>query len=128
MARQPADEISKRRRRMIDHIKIETDGGILTLTMARPDKKNALTNLMYAALADAIEGAETDSSVRVVLLRGEGDMFTAGNDVAEFAAIAKRGHQVDRHVGRFLQALARLTRPLVAAAQGRALRIGTPMF
>ncbi len=113
---------------MIDHIKIETDGGILTLTMARPDKKNALTNLMYAALADAIEGAETDSSVRVVLLRGEGDMFTAGNDVAEFAAIAKGGHQGERHVGRFLQALARLTRPLVAAVQGRAVGIGTTML
>jgi enoyl-CoA hydratase/carnithine racemase len=60
-----------------DHIKIENNGGILSLTMARPDKKNALTNAMYGALADAIEAAENDPNVRVVLIRGEGDMFTA---------------------------------------------------
>ena len=40
---------------MTEHIKIANDGGILSLTMARPDKKNALTNAMYGALADAIE-------------------------------------------------------------------------
>ena len=45
---------------MTDHIKIENHGGILSLTMARPDKKNALTNAMYGALADAIQGAESD--------------------------------------------------------------------
>ena len=49
---------------MTEHIKIENDGGILSLTMARPDKKNALTNAMYGALADAIEGAETDCRSR----------------------------------------------------------------
>jgi len=55
-----------------EQIKIDNGGGILSLTMARPDKKNALTNEMYGALADAIEGAETDPTVRVVLIRGEG--------------------------------------------------------
>jgi enoyl-CoA hydratase/carnithine racemase len=113
---------------MTEHIKIENDGGILSLTMARPDKKNALTNAMYGALADAIEGAETDSAVRVVLIRGEGDMFTAGNDVGEFAAIATGNVQGERHVGRFLQTLARSSRPLVAAVQGRAVGIGTTML
>ena len=78
---------------MTEHIKLENDGGILSLTMARPDKKNALTNAMYGALADAIEGAETDPAVRVLLIRGEGDMFTAGNDAREFAAIAAGGFQ-----------------------------------
>src|SRR5260370_17104037 len=87
---------------MTEHIKIEKSDGILSLTMARPDKKNALTNAMYGALADAIEGAETDPSVRVVLIRGEGDMFTAGNDVGEFAAIAAGSVQGRRHVSRFL--------------------------
>jgi enoyl-CoA hydratase/carnithine racemase len=111
-----------------DHIKIKHDAGILSLTMARPDKKNALTNAMYGALADAIEAAETDDSVRVVLIRGEGDMFTAGNDVGEFAAIAAGKVQGGRHVGRFLQALARSSRPLVAAVQGRAVGVGTTML
>ena len=113
---------------MTEHIKIENDGGILNLTMARPDKKNALTNAMYGALADAIEAAETDPAVRVMLIRGEGDMFTAGNDVGEFAAIATGNVQGERHVGRFLHALARSSRPLVAAVQGRAVGIGTTML
>jgi enoyl-CoA hydratase/carnithine racemase len=112
-----------------DHIKIENDAGVLSLTMARADKKNALTNAMYGALADAIEGAETDQGVRVVLIRGEGDMFTAGNDVGEFAAIAAGGGpRGERHVSRFLQALARSSRPLVAAVQGRAVGVGTTML
>ena len=113
---------------MTDHIKIENNAGVLTLTMARSDKKNALTNAMYGALADAIQGAETDDSVRVVLIRGEGDMFTAGNDVGEFAAIAAGGSSGERHVGRFLEALARSSRPLVAAVQGRAVGVGTTML
>jgi enoyl-CoA hydratase/carnithine racemase len=113
---------------MTEHIKIEHDGGILGLTMARPDKKNALTNAMYGALADAIEGAESDPSVRIVLIRGEGDMFTAGNDVGEFAAMASGGFQGERHVSRFVQALAKSNRPLVAAVQGRAVGIGTTML
>jgi enoyl-CoA hydratase/carnithine racemase len=113
---------------MTEHIKVENDGGILSLTMARPDKKNALTNAMYGVLADAIEGAETDPAVRVVLIRGEGDMFTAGNDVGEFAAMAAGGVRGEPHVSRFVQALARSSRPLVAAVQGRAVGIGTTML
>lgn len=113
---------------MTKHIRIENRDGVLTLTMARPDKKNALTNEMYGALADAIVGAETDANVRVILLRGEGDMFTAGNDVGEFAAIAAGAVTGERHVGRFLQALARSSRPIVAAVQGRAVGVGTTML
>jgi enoyl-CoA hydratase/carnithine racemase len=113
---------------MIEHIKIDNGGGILSLTMARPDKKNALTNAMYGALADAIEGAETNPAVRVLLIRGEGDMFAAGNDVDEFAALATDDVQAERHVSRFLQALARSSRPLVAAVQGRAIGIGATML
>jgi len=111
-----------------DHIKIENSAGILSLTMARPDKKNALTNAMYGALADAIEGAETDPSVRVLLIRGEGDMFTAGNDVGEFAAMATGSFRAEPQVGRFLQALAQSGRPLIAAVQGRAVGVGTTML
>jgi enoyl-CoA hydratase/carnithine racemase len=113
---------------MTEHIRIEKRDNILTLTMARPDKKNALTNAMYGALADAINAAETDPSARVVVLRGEGDMFTSGNDVGEFAAIATGAMQGERHVSRFLQSLVQSTRPLVAAVQGRAVGVGTTML
>ena len=113
---------------MTDHVKIEQADGILMLTFARPDKKNALTNLMYGALADAINAAETDRATRVIVVRGEGDMFTAGNDVGEFATMATGNFRGERHVSRFVETIARSTRPLVAAVQGRAVGIGTTML
>ncbi len=113
---------------MTEHIRIEHNDHILTLTFARPDKKNAITNAMYGALADAIVAAETDEAVRVIVLRGEGDMFTAGNDVGEFAMMATGAFNSERHVSRFVDAIARSTKPLVAAVQGRAVGIGTTML
>lgn len=113
---------------MTEHVEIRNDDGVLSLTMRRPDKKNALTNAMYGALADAILAAETDPSVRVLLISGEGESFTAGNDLGEFAAMATGAFKGERHVSRFVQALAQSTRPLVAAVQGRAVGIGTTML
>ncbi len=113
---------------MTEHVRTENNGGILTLTLARPDKKNALTDAMYGKLADTIESAELDPSARVILIRGEGDMFTAGNDVGEFAAVASGKSEGSRNVVRFIQSLARCTRPLVAAVQGRAVGVGTTML
>src|SRR3954454_7972691 len=113
---------------MTQHVRTEKNDGILTLTLARPDKKNALTDAMYGKLADTIESADVDPSTRVILIRGEGDMFTAGNDVGEFAAIASGKSEGSRNVVRFIQSLARCTRPLVAAVQGRAVGVGTTML
>ena len=107
---------------MTEHIKIEHKDHILTLTFARPDKKKAITDAMYGKLADALVAAETDKATRVIVFRGEGDMFTAGNDVGEFAMMATGAFKGDRHVSRFVEAIARSTRPLVAAVQGRAVR------
>jgi enoyl-CoA hydratase/carnithine racemase len=111
---------------MTEHIIVLNDGGILTLILNRPDKKNALTDAMYAALADQLEAAQLDSSVRTILIRGEGDLFCAGNDLGEFAATASSGGPPN--VMRFLRALAALEKPLVAAVQGRAVGIGTTML
>ncbi|WP_227645381.1 enoyl-CoA hydratase-related protein, partial [Klebsiella pneumoniae] len=65
---------------------MELTDGILTVTLSRPDKKNALTNAMYGVLADAIARADAERKVRVLLLRSQGDLFTSGNDIGEFAA------------------------------------------
>lgn len=73
---------------MTAQIHVDLADGILTMTLARPDKKNALTNEMYGRLADVIDHAEHDGQTRVLLVQADGDMFTAGNDVGEFAAIA----------------------------------------
>lgn len=118
---------------MTEHIQRQHADGVLTLTLARADKKNAITDAMYGALADALDAAERDNTVRVVLLRAEGDMFSAGNDIGEFASTAMTAGKGDkgdteRNVVRFLHALARATRPLVAAVQGRAVGIGTTML
>lgn len=118
---------------MSERIQSHHADGVLTLTLARADKKNAMTDAMYGALADALSAAERDNTVRVVLLRAEGDMFSAGNDIGEFASIAMSGGKTnkgdaERNVVRFLHALASATRPLVAAVQGRAVGIGTTML
>lgn len=112
---------------MTDLIKTTIAGGVLTLVMDRPEKKNALTDAMYGALADALEAAQDDAAVRVIVIRGEGDMFTAGNDLGDFAKVAA-GAMGERQVGRFLAALTTNAKPLVAAVQGRAVGIGTTML
>jgi enoyl-CoA hydratase/carnithine racemase len=113
---------------MSSEIRTDLVDGVLTLTLARPDKKNALTNEMYGALADAIEQAGRDRSVRVLLLQGDGDSFTAGNDVAEFAAIAAGKGPGEMQVQRFLRTLAKSTVPIIAAVNGKAVGVGTTLL
>jgi enoyl-CoA hydratase/carnithine racemase len=112
---------------MSDHILIDKAAGVLTLTLNRPEKKNALTAAMYAALGGAIAEADADSDVRCVVLQANGDSFTAGNDLSEFAAF--NAGETDRAIGNpLLAALARATTPIVAAVQGRAVGVGTTML
>ena len=111
---------------MTEHVNVTKQDGVLTLTLNRPDKKNALTNAMYGVLADEIVAAQSDATVRVVVLRGEGDMFTAGNDMSDFASA--KPDDGPRNVGRFIRAIADADKPLVAAVQGRAVGVGTTML
>ncbi|QLQ12173.1 MAG: enoyl-CoA hydratase [Brevundimonas sp.] len=104
------------------------EAGILTLSLSRPEKKNAITQAMYADLAEAMVSARENSQVRVVLLRGEGDSFSAGNDIADFIALAGQSDApkdpADWPVFRFLRSLADMDKPVVGAVQGRAVGIG----
>jgi enoyl-CoA hydratase/carnithine racemase len=113
---------------MTPEIQAGLSEGVLTVTLVRPDKKNALTNDMYGALADAIARANEDDEIRVLLIQADGDTFTAGNDVAEFAAQATANGPQERHVVRFLRSLATATVPIVAAVQGKAVGVGTTML
>jgi enoyl-CoA hydratase/carnithine racemase len=114
---------------MTDHIKTELAGGVLTVTLARADKKNAITQAMYAALAEATQRARTDDAVRVLVFKGEGDSFSAGNDIGDFIAIGSQaGSPSDMAVFRFLKALADLDKPAVAAVRGRAVGIGLTLL
>ena len=104
-------------------------GKVLTLTIDRPEKKNALTNAMYGQLADALDAARSDDGVRCVVITGAGDTFTAGNDLGDFAAVASGDlKHLDRHVHRVLDGLATFEKPVVAAVPGLAVGIGTTML
>ncbi|GAA4758764.1 enoyl-CoA hydratase-related protein [Citricoccus nitrophenolicus] len=114
---------------------VELQDAVLTITLNRSAKKNALTDAMYGTLAGAIERADSDAAVRVVLLRAEGDLFSAGNDLSDFSRLAEQiadrpasGITGQMNVWRFLHALAACTTPIVAAVQGKAVGVGTTML
>jgi enoyl-CoA hydratase/carnithine racemase len=112
---------------MSEHVLTERRDGVLAITLARPERRNAITVAMYQALAKAVEGAEGDSSVRLITFRGQGQDFAAGNDLADFLAELPRD-ATDIPVWRLLRALASCTTPLVAAVHGNCIGIGTTML
>lgn len=114
---------------MSEHLKIERDGGVLVLTLNRPEKKNAITDAMYAALAEMLEGADRDREVRAILIRAEGETFSAGNDIGDFAKVAMGARSPETlAVLRLIRVLAALDKPLVAAVKGPAVGIGTTLL
>lgn len=104
----------------------ERRGAVTEIVFDRPDKRNAITVAMYAAMAEALDAAEADGSVRAVLFRGNGGAFTAGNDLKDFLANPPDGS--DPPVFRFLRGLAAARKPLLAAVDGAAVGIGTTML
>ena len=112
---------------MSEHVRIDKNGGVLAITLARPERRNAITVAMYAALAEAFEEAAKDPSVRVITVRGEGQDFAAGNDLADFLNVPP-GDRSDIPVWRLLRALAICEIPVVAAVHGNCVGIGTTML
>jgi enoyl-CoA hydratase/carnithine racemase len=110
---------------MAEHIVVSIQDRILSIRLDRPEKKNALTRGMYLGMIEALEQAENDSAVRVVLITGTQDCFTAGNDLMDFAN-AKPGETSPAIV--YLQTLAAAQKPVVAAVAGVAVGIGTTML
>ena len=109
------------------HVLVEREDGVLSIMLARPERRNAITVAMYAALADAIESAADNASIRLITLQGQGDDFTAGNDLGDFLqAMPPPGE--DLPVWRLLRALARNKVPIIAAVHGNAVGIGTTML
>src|SRR5262245_31464384 len=96
--------------------------------MNRPDKKNALTLAMYEAMTAAFEGANADGSVRCVLIAGVPGAFSAGNDLTDFLKAAESTGGLNRPALRFLSALVRCNKPMVAAVSGVAVGVGTTML
>ena len=104
----------------------ETAEAVARIQIARPERKNAITVAMYAALTDAVAAAEADASVRVILLHGQPDVFSAGNDLEDFLRAPPQ--QPDAPVFRFMAALSGAVKPVVAAVNGAAVGIGSTML
>ena len=109
------------------HIQTELLEDILRITIDRPEKKNALTLAMYTALAEAVEHGEANPKVRVMLLHGNGDSFTAGNDLQDFMANPWTEQEVPPAV-RFMLAVTRAKKPVIAAVQGSTVGIGVTIL
>ena len=110
----------------MSHVTRETRDGILHIRFNRPEKKNALTAVMYQATADALTHAATDPAVRVVLLSGTKDCFSSGNDLQDF--LQNPPLDPNAPVAQFMRAVATLPKPLVASVNGFAIGVGTTML
>jgi enoyl-CoA hydratase/carnithine racemase len=108
---------------------IVTDAdGVRTVRLNRPEKKNALTRAMYAAMTEALRSADGADAIRCVMFAGAPGAFTAGNDINDFMQAAMGGGDQARPALQFLDALARNRKPIVAAVGGIAVGIGTTML
>ena len=110
----------------MSQILAEQIGAVLVLKLNRAEKKNALTQEMYQTLASKINEAAGDFAIRCVVISSEGDSFTAGNDINDFA----NNPQMDEGspVFNFLFAIHNFPKPLIGAVHGRAVGIGTTML
>ena len=107
-------------------IKTANVNGVLTIEIARPEKKNALTRAMYQEMADALVAANTENSVRAVLIQGQPQIFTSGNDIEDFMGSPPRDE--DAPVFQFMRAMINCDKPIVAAVNGAAIGIGTTLL
>jgi len=110
----------------MSEILTERSGGVLTVQLNRPAKKNAMTSAMYLALAEALEAAAKDDATRVVLVHGAGDSFTAGNDLEDFLKNPPGPGESPQM--RCFAALNGFDKPIVAAVHGVAVGFGTTML
>jgi methylglutaconyl-CoA hydratase len=109
-------------------LRYEVEGGVATLTLNRPDKRNALNGQLVAALKEALDRAEADEGVRVVAITGAGKDFCSGADLAELERIATMSAVENladaRSLGALFVKIRGLRCPVVALVRGRALAGG----
>lgn len=111
---------------MSDYIDVDKVDRIVSITISRPEKKNALTQNMYAAMADAINAYVEDDHARALLLKAQGDMFTAGNDLEDFSSSSTS--EEEPGVSRFLRSISDCPKPLIASVNGGAIGVGLTML
>ncbi|PHR83016.1 MAG: enoyl-CoA hydratase [Colwellia sp.] len=108
-----------------ENILIHKDSGVLHIGIYRPEKKNALNNLMYHAMAEALKDSVSDESIKVVLIHGTNDAFSAGNDLKDFDS---RDPNKVSPASILLYELHNYPKPIVGAVSGVAIGIGVTML
>jgi enoyl-CoA hydratase/carnithine racemase len=107
----------------MSHTLTSLSEGVLTLSLNRPEKLNAITSEMYLDLVAGLKRAAEDDQIRAVILKAEGAHFTAGNDINDF--MSNVDLNMDAPGFRFIYAIHEFAKPLIAVVQGRAVGIGT---
>ena len=110
----------------MEDVLVQRQGAVQVLTFNRAHKKNAITAEMYQTLADAIAEAESDPSLRVILIQGHPEAFSAGNDLEDFLKHPPKDGSAP--VFQFLYAISEATKPIVAAVAGNAVGVGTTLL
>lgn len=113
---------------MTSDIGISRAAGVQILRIARPAKKNALTEAMYGMLADGLEAGDGDASIAAHVILGSGGVFSAGNDIKDFLATASGTGAMGRQVLRFIRLLPAVKKPMIAAVDGPAVGVGTTLL
>ena len=110
-------------------LRTETTDGVLTVTLARPERRNAIDGELAAALREAFEAAADDATVRALILTGEGRAFSAGGDLSRFERDwDPREFRHDSHrLTSLITLLERLEKPTVAAINGAVTGAGTQL-
>src|SRR5215469_9746271 len=106
-----------------EHLLVQQDGGVLTITMNRPEVLNAVSDPMLDGLGEILEEAARDDSVRCVVLTGAGQAFGSGADLRGFAALHASGEpvKVSEHLEKYhrvIRAMRKMPRPVIAAVRG----------
>lgn len=123
-----ADRSSReaKRRQTVDDILSAKADGVLTIKFNRTSKKNSVTSAMYDGLAGLFDMASQDPEVRVVLITGDEDVFSAGNDLGDF--LINPPGSPDAAVWKFIRVLNEFPKPVVGAPCGVAVGIGTTLL
>ncbi len=111
---------------LTEDIEVGREGVVMSAAFARPQKKNAITGAMYEALIEAFDEAERDPEIGALVISGKGGVFTAGNDIGDFLAVAL--HETGEFPAwRFVSKVAAFEKPLIAAIDGLAIGVGTTL-
>jgi enoyl-CoA hydratase/carnithine racemase len=111
---------------MSEPVLVTRAGDVCEVRLNRPEKRNAITFVMYEQLTRALHAAQSEQTVRAVLLSGEGASFSAGNDLQDF--LSGPALSASHPAMQFLRMLATFDKPLLAAVQGQTVGIGVTML